>query len=72
MNSAKRGPIWSRVLVVGFILGIIDTTLQLIGHPMTEAQQSRLLAFGIGAVIIWLIDDVLHVLDRILEELKKR
>jgi len=71
-KSGKHESAWSRVLWVGFILGVFETILELIGHPLTETQQSRLLALGIGGIVIWLIDDVLHVLGRILDELKRR
>jgi len=73
LKSRKHESAWRRVLWVAFILGIFETILEFfIGHPLTETQQSRLLAFGLGGIVIWLIDDVLRVLGRILDELKGR
>lgn len=70
MKPAPAASLTTKAIGVFFVVGAIDGGMEIFGHSLSQAQHLNLLIFGLGFLVVMLLNDIYKRIGDVLEELR--
>lgn len=70
MKKPTLDSLWSRILTILVLIGVIELTADLFGHAIAGRDADQLAAVGVVVLVVSYLDDIVRLLRA--EELRKQ